>query len=236
MKLLLKSVGTVRGIYGASKDQFPARMSFLAPDVADAFVAMLSDLGRDQAGNPRIGFSDMWRSAESSLAAQATKRGVQAPAFSGHNFGVSLDLDVDFTLRALGVDYPHLLQILAAHGWYCYRRDGQRGSEDWHWNFFGPDSAAFLSKLTAAHSTWSLGAEQAIQKRYPSASTFALAPADIQNALKKLGMYSGDADGKLGPQSIQAVGAFCRAWKLPEGTGGNFARTLAFVAADTVRS
>lgn len=231
MKLLLKSIGTVRGCYGPNKDQFPARMSYLAPDVADPFLAMLTDVGRD-----RMAFSDMVRSAESSLAARLSGRGAQAPAFSGHNFGVSFDLDVDYTLRALGVDYPHLLKILEAHGWYCYRRDGQRGPEDWHFNYLGSDAPAFLAKITAAHSTWPLGAEQCIQKRYPSASCFALSPSDIQAALKKLGMYSGDLDGKLGPQSLQGVGAFCRAWKLPEGTGGNFARTLAFVAADITYS
>lgn len=236
MKLLLKSIGTVRGCYGPNKDQFPARMSFFAPDVADAFLAMLLDVGKTADGSTRLGFSDMWRSGESSLAAQASKRGVQAPAFSGHNFGVSFDLDVDYTLKALGINYAHLLTLLEAHGWHCYRRDGQRGSEDWHFNYFGPDAAAFLAKITQAHVTWQLGAEQAIQKRYPSASCFVLAPADIQTALKKLGMYSGDVDGKLGPQSLQGVGAFCRAWKLPEGTGGNFARTLAFVAADIERT
>ena len=230
MQLLLQSIGKVRGCYGPNRDQFPARAAFLAPDAAQSLTGMISDLGSD-----RVAFSDIWRSGEASLAAVQAKSGVQAPAYSGHNFGVSFDLDVEYTLRALGSDYPRLLQILEAHGWYCYRRDKKRGPEDWHFNFFGDDAPVFLRKLTAGHVTWPQGAEQAIQKHYPQ-QMFALTPAEIQGSLKQLGLYSGDLDGSLGPLSLQAVRAFCRAWKLAEGvTDDRFKRTLAFVSASIVR-
>lgn len=243
MELKLKSVGKLRGPYGPNRDQFPARAAYLAPDVADAFVHMVDEIGRD-----RIGFSDVQRSAESSLAAMQAKTGVQAPGFSGHNFGVSVDVDVEFTRRALGtagaaLPYADLVKLLAGYGWICYRQDGARGSEDWHFNYLGsvsdPDHGAFaasvLNRMTQNHSTWAGAAEAAILKRYPVAS-FALGPADIQAGLKKLGLYHGDIDGAFGPLSLAASGAFCRAWRLPEVTDARFKRTLAFVAADIVRS
>ena len=234
MILQLKSIGQVRGPYGPKRDQFPARAAYLAPDVADAFVSMVDEVGRD-----RIGFSDIWRSGESSLAAVVAGRGAQAPGFSGHNFGVSFDVDVAFTCHALGtagrpLPYSELLALLARYGWHCYRRDGGRGPEEWHFNYLGADAPAVLGSLTRV--TWAGAAEAAILKRYPAA-TFALAPADIQAALAKVGLYHGDVDGKIGPLSLQAVGAFCRAWRLPDGrTDGRFARTLAFVSADIARA
>jgi hypothetical protein len=231
MELRLKSVGTVRGCYGANHDEFPARAAYLAPDVADAFVPMVDKIGRD-----KIAFSDIWRSGESSLAAVVAGRGALAPGYSGHNFGVSFDLDVEYTRRALGIPYAELLRLLAGYGWHCYRQDGARGSEDWHFNYLGSaaEAASVLNRMTQNHSTWQGGAESAILKRYP-VERFALSASDIQAGLKKLGLYHGDVDGKFGPLSLAAVGAFCRAWRLPEQTGPRFSRTLAFVAADIVK-
>jgi hypothetical protein len=240
MILQLKSVGVVRGCYGPKGDQFPARAAYFAPDVADAFVLMLDGGGPGAApgiGRDKIAFSDIWRSGESSLAAVVAGRGAQPPGFSGHNFGVSFDLDVEYTRRALGIPYAELLKLLAGYGWHCYRQDGGRGPEDWHFNYLGTptEAAAVLNRMTQNHATWQGGAEAAIAKRYPAA-TFALGPADIQAGLKKLGLYHGDVDGKFGPLSLAAAGAFCRAWRLPEQTGPKFSRTLAFVSADIARS
>lgn len=243
MEIRLKGIGRVRGPYGPNRDQFPARGSFLAPDAAAAFVEMVDAYGRD-----KIRFGSILRGAEDSLAAIQSKQGVQPPGFSGHNFGVSFDVDVEYTLRSLGWSYAELLEAFAAFGWYCYRRDGVRGHEDWHFNYLGlaevprvgpgraaPGPAApILAKLTAARNTWALGAELAILRRYPEKS-FVLTPLEIQTALKRLRLYSGDLDGKFGPLSLQAVSAFCRAWKLSDGTSGRFQRTLAFVAADVIK-
>lgn len=226
MLLRLKTVSGVRGIYGPGKDQLPARMCLLAPDAAESVARIVAEWG------DRWAVSDMYRSAEASLAAVQAKTGVQPPGFSGHNFGVSFDLDVGHTTRALGLTYAALLDALAARGWFCHRRDGQLGPESWHFNFFGEDAVKFLAAIDPGRpATWSRGAEQCIQKRYPSAECFQLGPDDIQAALAKLGMYRGAVDGKLGPLSLAAVGAFCRAWRLPETTDDRFKRTLAFVAA-----
>lgn len=103
--------------------------------------------------------SDMFRPAESSLAAMKKKTGVQPPSFSHHNYGRAIDLSTTATLarmRAAGVTVGiegELVPVtnkrtldlwLAARGWYCFRGDHKTGrsklhlyDESWHFDYLG---------------------------------------------------------------------------------------------------
>lgn len=232
MILPLVRIPVVDGIYGADRDGdgdgdvFPERMRFLHPDAAPSFLEHL---------RPRVEVSDMFRSAEASLAAKASKQGVQPPAFSAHNFGLAIDVDVVNTLRAQGWEYGDLLNFMAQHQWYCYRRDGKRGKEDWHFTFLGPEPREILSRIDPrpwlGRRTWSQAAELAIQQRF--ASQFMVDRVSAQTALQKLRLYSGKIDGKADGLTDQAVGLFARQWSLKPALGDpRFQRVLAYVAAD----
>jgi hypothetical protein len=238
--LPLRKLPPVRGIYGATKDQMPKRALFLAPDAADSLLTLCAKA-------PGLGFSDIFRSAEASLAAMKTKRGVQPPAFSAHNFGLAVDVDVDGvlsedgktrlpgTLKRMGWKYPDLLAFMEEGGWYCHRRDGGRGSEDWHFNYLGSDperAAACLEGLET--SGWSKAAERSIVARF--AAQLVLDPEQQQRALAKLRLYSGDFDGDLGPISREAQNAFCRTWDISLTDTVRYQRVLAYVSADVVES
>lgn len=230
MRLQLQAVSPLpRGIYGASGDRFPSRAALLQPAAATAFAALEGDTGG-------LVYSDMWRSAESTLAALETKRGVKAPGYSAHGYGLAIDVAVDQTMLRLGCTYPELTEILAAHGWHCHRRDGERGHEAWHFNFLGSrDRAAIILGHAQPENpgSWGQDAEVAIQFAYPEV-TDRMEPNEIQMDLALLGLYHGTVDGVLGRQSQAAAQAFARAWRCPE-HGPTFERTLRFVAAEIVR-
>ena len=212
---------TTFGIYGSKKDGLPERARYLHPDAARAF------LQANAAYKLRV--SDMLRSAESSLAAMQAGRGAKPPGFSGHNYGLSVDLDVDWMLRRGGAfkDKEHLDEFMNANGWFCHRGDHKLEFECWHYNYF-----PFKYDQSGKSSASTLEA-QIIDLYGPG---FKLDAAGAQAALKKLGMYSGAIDGKFGTLSREALRAFARAWNLPEQDviGQATARTLAFVAAEQV--
>lgn len=222
LTLKLRRLPNVLGIYGASKNDFPARMSLLQHDAAAAFEAVQSRIGQ------RLRVSDMFRSPESSLQAMQEKRGVQPPGFSAHNFGLAIDLDTDAMLSALKCSKVVLDATMSSHGWYCHRRDNQRGMEDWHYNYLGPGATKYL--LGASPTNTSAAIEARIVATF--GDDLKLDPSEAQEALAKLRFYAGAVDGILGPRSFQAIGAFQRAWKLPE-TGTldrRTERTLALVS------
>ena len=177
-------------------------------------------------------FSDIFRSAESSLAAVEAGRGAQPPGFSGHNFGFSVDVAVDETLKLRKWTYDQLLNTLALHGWHCFRRDKIRGAEDWHFNYLGTDAFSSNILLGLKNGAWAVAAEAVIQRYYGDKLT--LDKFQIQRCLSKLGMYRGLIDGDLGALSRQAAGAFGRAWNVPADFGVKFQRTLAYVSAELV--
>jgi len=215
----------LRGIYGPNQDSLGKRQLLMAPDAAAAYLRAYA------ASGGQLAASDMWRSAEASLAAVAAGKAAQPPGYSGHNFGVSVDLAVDATCKAMEIDYPHLLLFMADHGWHCFRRDGQRGSEDWHFNYLNGSSEAELPTLRQGQ--WSRAAESAIQQRYRG--QFTLTVPEVQTCLAKLRLYSGEPDGDVGPLTKQAVAAFARAWNVPTDLANDrFQRTLAYLAADTI--
>lgn len=204
---------TIKGV----KNRLPERMLYLAPDAADGFVLLYLDW---------IRVSDMLRSAESSLAAVKAGRGAKMPGFSGHNFGFSIDIDVDWALEHTGRTKRELDTYMADVGWFCHRQDHRRGREDWHYNFFGAGFDVEGAKTTEALL------EKKIQETY--GTEFVLSKKEVQEALKKLKMYSGEIDGKHGPITQAAISAFQRAWSLPSsGTAdAKTQRVLAFLTAD----
>jgi len=218
---------SVRGIYGPNKSLMPARARYLHPEAARSYMQM-----HDEA---HIVCSDVFRSAEASLAAIQVKTGVQPPGFSGHNYGFSVDVAVDQMLKERSWTYTQLRDYMSSHHWVGHRRDGKRGSEDWHFNYLGASRNAALSRVEdQIPGTWSRAVEHMILLNYDGA--FRMSAEDTQSALKKLGMYKGAIDGELGQLSRAAALAFARAWKLHENTVYTlrFFRTLAYVAADIV--
>jgi hypothetical protein len=218
----LKSLGTVRGIYGPNKDQFPSRASFMHPDAADAFNAMRNEYGP-------LRFSDILRGADESLKAVQEGKGAQMPGYSGHNYGLSFDIDVIGVCREKKWDYDQLCTALQKYGFYSYRQDRSRGVEEWHFNYLGANAARVIA-ATAARDKWQFAAEAMIDYYYPNITP--LTSYEIQEGLKTCGMYSGNIDGDVGPLCKIAVNSFCQAWRLPNDMGPRFQRTLAFIAAE----
>jgi hypothetical protein len=236
MRLVFEKVSpSVKGIYG---DGVLFRSSrYLHPEAAESFEKL-----EDETGG--LVYTGMRRTAEASLAASRAKQGVQPPGYSGHNYGLSVDVAIeDFTvpggterrqgtLTSLGLSYPELLAVMEKHGWYCHRRDRQRGFEEWHFNFLEMSKGA-NHYLAAAGRSWALAIESLIQDLY--GASFDLRDLEMQEALQKLGLYGGGLDGIIGPRSKEAIWAFQRAWKLTKGPAdGATQRTLAFVAAEIV--
>lgn len=211
------------------KGMVPRRARFLAPDVAQALLTLDKDTGG-------YIYTDVYRSAESSLQARRVKRGVQRPGYSPHGFGLAVDLDLYGIIKSYKVKYNDILDVMKAHGWFCHRRDGAGPDEmeAWHFNYLGGDPDKYLAKVDVNdHSTWASVAEQRIWERY--GTDFALTPTDIQNKLKALKMYNGDVDGNLSSSTCrEAVMVFQRAWDLDvDGDPGIMTqRTLSFVTAE----
>lgn len=220
MQIELQRIPPPASCYGGP---LPERMAWLHPDAAASF-AELGDLV----------ISDMYRDAASSREAREKKAGVQPPGYSAHGYGLAIDVAVDETLARLGCGYPELLIRLRTRGWWAHRRDGERGREDWHFNWLGPRAGLCLAAATSVPATWSHVAEANILLVYPELGR-RMEPEEIQEALQSLWYYRGPIDGELGPVSKDAAERFAQAWHChPHGQG--FERTLRFVAASTVRT
>lgn len=210
------------------KGMVPKRARFLAPDAAQGLLRLEKDTGG-------YVYTDIFRSADSSLAARRVKRGVQRPGYSPHNYGFAVDLDVYPILKKYGIHYGELLEVMKAHGWYCHRRDGlgPEEMEAWHFNYLGPDADKYLANVDIDRPvSWSNAAEARILERY--ASSFHLTTVEIQTALKDLKIYGGEADGDPNSHLYrEAVMVFQRAWDLEvDGDPGTVTqRTLALVTA-----
>lgn len=233
LTLLLKRVPNVLGIYGTGKggipagDYFPPSAALLHPDAASSYTSLEAATGK------RLRVSDMYRTPEASLMAMQQKTGVMPPGFSGHGFGFSIDVAVDACLKAFGKSKQQFDEMMESFGWYCHRKDHGRGSEDWHYNFFGMgDVAAPYLAACARSVVTSPGVEAKMLAVY--GASFLLDTVALQTLLQKLKMYGGALDGEFGPKTQQAVLAFERAWKLPEdgSPDARMMRTLATVAAE----
>lgn len=215
-----KGIYTIHGVPG----QMPARALFLHPRAAASFGIMEKTI-------PLV-YSDIFRSAEASLVAVSTKAGTQPPGYSAHNYGLAVDVAVDAVLMQYGWTYSRLVEELAQFGWYCHRRDGRRGAEDWHFNYLGPSSDTYLSRVDVlTPETWAYAVEARIREFY--GEEFTLSNREVQMALMKLRLYKGSVDGIFGPLTLEAAHAFQRAWKLHVGEiDARTVRTLAYVACE----
>jgi hypothetical protein len=234
--MLLRLAGIPKGIlHGPDHDdyngQVPTRALFMAPDAGQ----MLLQWNIDCKGQLII--TDIFRDADASLRAVEGKSGTLPPGFSGHGYGLCIDFEIKDTLRAIGCTYPSFLDLAARYGYYCHRRDGQRGSEDFHFNYLGtasPEQYLELADLND-HTTWKEPVEMRVQERY--GSYFRLEPAEVQRALAdcKERFYDGAIDGILGPKSAAGIVAFQQRWRLKsDGVAGPITqRTLAYVTAQS---
>lgn len=225
LQLKLVRIQNVVGIYGPTKDQFAARMAYLLPDAAKSYQEAARQLS--------LRVSDMFRTADESLRARATKQGVQRPGYSAHNYGLAVDIDTDTVLDATRLDKPGLDHAMESFGWWCHRKDGQRGSEDWHYNYLGvgPDAQPYLDACKSS-SVRSGAVEARIRATFGDA--LLLTPDEAQVGLSRMKLYHGEIDGRWGGGSMQALKAFQRAWNLPV-TGqldARTERTLAYVTAE----
>jgi hypothetical protein len=207
----------VVGIYNGQS--LPTRMRFLHPQASSAFLQING-----------VTLSDMFRSAEASLRAVKAKRGAKPPGFSGHNFGLSIDLDVRKTMKIFHMTKRDLDKWMEAHGWYCHRLDHMLKFESWHYNFLGPGTIISPKVRTT------MGYIEARIQQYYGPQLVANMTDDrlAQRQLQRLHLYSGDLDGSFGPLSREAMRAFQRTWNLPQ-TGrisAKAGRTLAYVASE----
>ena len=226
MLLQLQRVLVPHGAYDldgdGTKNEMPLRACALAPDAAEAW-ARIAD---------HVAISDMYRSADSSLAAVRAGRGAAAPGFSGHNYGLSIDLDVDRSMvLAKYRTKEQLDRFLVAYGWHCWRDDHAMPSwqghpnEAWHYNFRSPLAAPMVYDGPRGNVAWLAGE---IKRRH--GSWFKPNAFEEQTMLKQLRLYSGGLDGKLGPLSREARYAFERSWGLSHDSS-RYHQTLAFVSA-----
>lgn len=221
----------VVGIYkaGGRDDAMPDRLRWLAPDVAKSYANITHV----------VVVSDMLRSAESSLQAIREKRGAQPPGFSGHNYGLSIDIDISASRKRLGalIGAPKGLATKAQLdnwmndcGWFCHRIDHQVAFEAWHFNALGIGTVISPKVKTTAGYI-----EAEIKKRFESNWTD-VSNVELQHMLAELKLYKGEIDGLIGPRSKEAIRAFQRTWGLKE-TGvadPKTIRTMVFVTADRV--
>jgi len=208
----------VRGIYGDNENEMPKRCRFLHPEAFDSYLEM----------KQQVVVSDMFRSPESSLEAVRRGRGAQPPAYSAHNYGLAIDLEIKQTMKELGVKSKAALdEEMESRGWFCHRRDHELEHEAWHYNFLGRGTQ--IGSQFRSTSGW---IEARIGQIY--GAFFDLDEKEAQIALQKLRLYGGAIDGKIGPISREAISAFQRTWGLPESgrLDTRTKRTLAYVAAE----
>lgn len=222
MRLELRQIHDVRGIYtvNGAKDRLPDRMSRLAPDAAASFEAELK---------PHVVVSDMWRSAESSLQAVEEGRGAARPGWSGHNFGLSIDVALEATVQPIWKSKRAFDVWMAERGWFCWRDDHKLEREAWHYNFFGVGA-----KVAYVHGNCVGELGRTLVQRF--GDDFEPNDRNAQRMLADLKLYRGEIDGEVGPLTRQAILAFQRAWHL-DATGAfdlRTLRTLAFVSATIV--
>lgn len=216
MRIVLSQLPKIKGP-DAWGDRLPHRAALLHPLAARSFV----DLYR--ASGEAIEVTDCWRSPEESFRAMQTKRGVQPPGRSAHNYGLAVDLTIDEILRSPTWSYERILDHMAAYGWHCHRRDRRRGAEDWHFNWLGMKADSYLALYPTRG--WDAPAEQRMQDIY--GPQMALSDAEIDAALARLGL-TGSRE--------ERVCAFQSRWQLTaDGIAGpRTQRVLACVTAERV--
>lgn len=194
--------------------RLPERMMYLHPSALASFLSL------------GVRCSDILRSASGSLHAIQEGRGAMPPGYSGHNYGLSVDIDVDGEMKRRKLTKPRLDEYMARRGWQCHRTDGKLGPECWHYNYLPHYAPRGTPRSTAEYLEAHIMALYEPQMR--------LSVMQCQNALSSLGMYDGALDGIIGPRTNAASAQFARAWGLGEHdtvTHTKLQRVLAFVTA-----
>ncbi len=204
---------------------FSATACKLTPAAAESFLTDLADW---------IPVTDMWRSAAGGLAAIKMGKGSRSPGYSGHNYGFSIDIGVSEAMKALSLpSKPALDAWMKNRNWWCWRLDGKRDREEWHYDY---DRGPWARRGDRT-------GDQQLQRKLKelflpdwTLKQFVKDEDEVQEALRKLGFYHGAIDGQHGPQTREALRAFQRAWMpfvTPTGRAGPpTQQVLAFVAAD----
>ena len=232
----LPEVFQQRGIYkkNGRNDFMPPRMLKVYPKVAEVLIKI------DNFYKGALHYSDIHRTAESSLQAVKANRGAKSPGSSGHNYGFSLDHDLDgnrkrlidlgyneFKKKDWKFDYDVMLQDF---GFYCHRLDHKLGFEAWHYNHLEPFYTRFFESSRSSSAL-----EQKIMDAY-GWHWLMMRPIDIQLGLQRVGLYKGELDGEIGPRSKESIAAFKRTWNLGNNSTMDisFKRTLAYVSSEEV--
>jgi hypothetical protein len=129
--------------------------------------------------------------------------------------------------------YAELVENMRAESWFCYRLDlDATAIEHWHFGYFGGHENLMSLADPDIRNTWAHPTEALIVALY--GDQFKLADLEVQQALAALRFYTGDLDGVMGPLAREAIGAFQRAWGLPDDgvAGPRTRRVLAVVAAE----
>lgn len=197
LKLHLVKVpsAAIKGIYGSAK-VMPERALWAHPSMYGSLMAIA----------PKVVFSDIFRSPESSLDAMQKKTGVQPPSYSSHGAGLAVDLAVSESMARAGFRSKAALDaFMLAHGFPPFNvRLGASGFESWHFGYL-PDFVCGTQRNTAP------AAEAQLRDTYGSLD---FTTEEHQAMLAKLGYYHGAIDGLFGPQSRSALSMFQRAVKL----------------------
>lgn len=215
MRLLLERLDEdfLLSPYGPKKSlvPLPGRMRWLHPDAKRRLEGLAKD---------GLVCTDVYRSPAASLVALKTKRGVQPPGYSAHNYGLAVDLDVKQSMDRLEfVSKEQLDTRMRVAGFECFCKDHLLKSESWHYTF-------------GARGPGSKAVEAVILEHY--GKCFVYDNKTAQFYLRELRLYDGALDGKLGPQSRMAIRLFQRQWAISE-TGTLDAKTrrlLALVTAE----
>lgn len=202
-----EETGALRFLFPMVKIDVPSRDAvgkmnkFLHPDVAKLFNTLPDG----------IEISDMWRSGKGSYLAIKRGRPAAKPGNSGHNWGMSIDLDLRQTMKNWNIwkskcfkgwqdKMDEVRRIMAKHGW-CWIRHS-KGLEEWHFNGLGigvENLNGFYSVKDWVESHWELE----------------LADDELQGALKQCsivfqdkGMNPGKIDGWVGPKTRRAMARY----------------------------
>lgn len=218
LKLQLKKLPALRGIYGANKDKLGEHQLFAHPDLFDSITRL-------EGAGVRLVFSDIFRSAKASLDAKRAKPHLVMPAgFSAHNFGLAVDIDVQAVCKELGLDKRKLDELLAGFGLYCHRIDHKTLAECWHYNALGDDAKRWLGAMTTSTAP---SVEKKIQALYGDA--LKLSSEEVSAALRSLGYFDKETSIR------SAVQRFQEHWDLaPDGVAGpKTQRLLAYLTCKT---
>ena len=199
-----------------------ARLPFLAPDALQALLLVEKDTGG-------LLYTEAWKDPVASLLSRRMKNANQLPGYDGHNFGLSICVE----LSSYAGKYDTLLSIMKKRGWACHRKDIDSSMPEANrFHFFGEYPDRFFLKTTMDPATWSNAIELRIFERH--GKEFQLSMEEVQEKLKTIGLYYGPLSGQADLYTREGILAFQRSWDMKQNGHADavLARVLAFVTSD----